>query len=301
MRLSLRLLFLGLLNLLLCQNQHIMQWALCGYGYHMYCTTCVRMYLKKFLHWHVPNGEFPNALHSSSSHLRRAGQGTSHSMLLQGAVGHTPGEDKWTDRNTQIQMYSQPAYGQTHWCLRRNIHMNTTFSQPHTDTGRMKEYKRRQFDGASAHSSHTHLSAALTEEVSFQGWSDILRNIWNTVHSVEADNSRMLHYNTPTHAQLFPTQQYWQQCVCTSEGPSGVVQTTAARLPKQPPYSLCSSSLTVSSEHQPTYLQTLAVHAVECQQVPQSLWVTGTTFQSAATEPVLREHSTIHSNHSHTF
>ena len=46
----------------------------------------------------------------------------------------------------------------------------------------------------------------------------------------------------------------------------------------------------VTSEHQPTYLQMLAVHAGECQPVPQSLWGTGTTFPCAGTEPVGTQH-----------
>ena len=77
-----------------------------------------------------------------------------------------------------------------------------------------------------------------------QTWSEYKTNIYS-----QTFQQALLHYDITTHAQLFPTQQYWQQCMHTSESPSDVLQTTAARLPKQSPYSLCSSSLTVSSEH----------------------------------------------------
>ena len=64
--------------------------------------------LKEFLHWHVLNGELHNAPHSSSYYFGRAGQGTAHSMLLQRAVGYTPGkENGQTDRQMEGHMGGQ--------------------------------------------------------------------------------------------------------------------------------------------------------------------------------------------------
>ena len=77
--------------------------------WHLCCVNCSKTfsYLKEFLHWHVPNGELPNAPHSPSCYLGRAGQGTPYSMLLQGAVqGYIPGKDTWTDRQTQTDIHT---------------------------------------------------------------------------------------------------------------------------------------------------------------------------------------------------
>ena len=120
--------------------------------------------------------------------------------------GQTNGQ---TDRPTDIQMYCTVSLE-----MDRYMDTNIKDTQPARHTHRHRRddrvcTRRYSLTGHSTLLSHTHLSAALTEEVSFQGWSGILRNIRNTVHSMEVDSG------TATTGTTF-TGRIHSVCWCTS-------------------------------------------------------------------------------------